>query len=114
MNLLDSNRVSLMYGLNDHIPSLTFSVTTKSNKLWTTPYSDYQLYLYERITKLRKEGLGYRKISNLFNKEGLLTCRGKKFSNSSIHSILKKKNIRDERLNREFKTEVSEFKLDCV
>ena len=80
----------------------------------TTPYSDYQLYLYERIIKLRKEGLGYRRISNSFNREGLLTCRGKKFSNSSIHSILKKKHIRDDRLNQEFKTEVSKFKLDYV
>jgi len=48
------------------------------------------------------------------NEEGILTLRGKVFTNSHVHSILKKKNIRDERLNRELKKEVSKFKLDYV
>jgi len=61
---------------------------------------------------LREQGLGYRRISDILNEEGILTVRGKVFTNSNVHSILKKKNIREERLNREFKTEVSKFKLD--
>jgi len=61
---------------------------------------------------LREQGLGYKRISDILNEEGVLTVRGKVFTNSHVHSILKKKNIREERLNREFKTEVSKFKLD--
>ena len=56
----------------------------------------------------------YRRISNILNEEGTLTVKGKVFINSHVHSILKKKNIREERLNKEFKTEVSKFKLDYV
>jgi len=32
---------------------------------------------------------------------------GKVFTNSHVHSILKKKNIRDERMNQQFDKEVS-------
>jgi len=63
---------------------------------------------------LREKGLGYRRISDILNEEGILTVRGKVFTNSHVHSILKKKNIREERLNREPKKEISKFKLDCV
>jgi len=63
---------------------------------------------------LRGQGLEYRRISNILNEEGTLTVKGKVFINSHVHSILKKKNIREERLNKEFKTEVSKFKLDYV
>ena len=77
----------------------------------TTPYSEYQTFLFEKITELRQSGLGYRKISNLLNEEGYLTCRGKTFSNSSVHSILKKKGVRDTRLNKGFDNEVSKFEL---
>ena len=80
----------------------------------TSPYSDYQLYLFNRITELKEQGLGYRRISNLFNEEGLKTCRGKTFSNSSIHSILKKKNIRDERNGKRFDRKISKFKIKYV
>ena len=48
------------------------------------------------------------------NKEGVLTVRGKVFTNSHVHSILKKKNIREERLNRSSRKEVSEFVMEEV
>jgi len=69
-------------------------------------------FLHNKISELREQGLGYKRISDILNEEGVLTVRGKVFTNSHVHSILKKKNIREERLNREFKTEVSKFKLD--
>ena len=59
--------------------------------------------------------MGYRRISNILNEEGILTLRGKVFTNSHVHSILKKKkNIREERLNRKSRKEVSEFVLEGV
>jgi len=63
---------------------------------------------------LREKGLGYRRISDILNEEGILTVRGKVFTNSHVHSMLKKKNIREERLNREPTKEISKFKLDPV
>jgi hypothetical protein len=80
----------------------------------TTPYSDYQFFLHNKISELREQGLGYKRISNILNEEGVLTVRGKVFTNSHVHSIMKKKNIREQRLNRKFTKEVSKFKLDYV
>ena len=80
----------------------------------TTPYSDYQFFLHNKISELREQGLGYKRISNILNEEGVLTVRVKVFTNSHVHSIMKKKNIREQRLNRKFTKEVSKFKLDYV
>ncbi len=91
--------------------NLNFSVKITTNKLWTTTYSDYQLFLYKRIIALQEEGLGYRKIAQVLNKEGLKTPRGKQFRNNHVHSILKKKKIRDTRINKEFDKEVSALEL---
>ena len=113
--LLDSNGVGPTCGSNIDPSSIThylkFSVTVSSNQLWSRPYSDYQFFLHNKISELRKQGLGYRRISNVLNKEGVLTVRGKVFTNSHVHSILKKKNIREERLNRNSRKEVSRFVL---
>ena len=93
---------------------LHFSVSLQSNNLMTTPYSDYQVYLHNKISELKESGLGYRRISDLLNKEGIKTCRGKTFSNSSVHSILKKKLIRDTRNEKEFDNKVSKFELKYI
>ena len=117
-NLLDRDRVSLTYGLNINPSSIThylrFSVTVTSNLLWSKPYSDYQFFLHNKISELKEQGLGYRRISNILNEEGILTVRGKVFTNSHVHSILKKKNIREERLNRKSRKEVSKFVMEEV
>ena len=116
--LLYSERVGPTCGSNIDPSSIThylkFSVTVSSNQLWSRPYSDYQFFLHNKISKLKEQGLGYRRISNVLNKEGVLTVRGKMFTNSHVHSILKKKNIREERLNRNSRKEVSEFVLEGV
>ena len=41
--------------------------------------------------------MGYRKISNTLNRSGIKTHRGNTFTNSSIHSILKRKKEQDKR-----------------
>ena len=116
--LLYGDRLGLTCGSNIDPSYIThylkFSVTVTSNLLWSRPYSDYQFFLYNKISKLKEQGLGYRRISNILNEEGILTVRGKVFTNSHVHSILKKKNIREERLNRKSRKEVSEFVLEGV
>ena len=52
--------------------------------------------------------IGYRKISQIFNEEGLKTPRGSIFKNNHVHSIYKKGKIREERINREDIVEVSQ------
>ncbi len=53
--------------------------------------------------------MGYRKIAKRLNEENIKTSRGNIFFPSSVYSILKKKKIRDERLNKEFEKKISEF-----
>jgi len=45
--------------------------------------------------------MGYRKISKIFNYEGLKTPRNTEFTNSKVYSMYKKGKIREERINRE-------------
>ena len=117
------NRIGKLktYGFSDHTSdtypttsaNLSFHVKITTNKLWTTTYSDYQLFLYKRIISLQKEGLGY-KIAKILNNEGLKTPRGKVFKNTHVFSIVKKKNIRDKRISKEFNTEVSTLELEYI
>jgi len=60
--------------------------------------------LFDRIRGHKEHFLtpiGYRKISQILNGEGLKTPRGSVFKNNHVHSIYKKGLIREERINRE-------------
>ena len=60
---------------------------------------------------LRAEGLGYRRISQRLNDEGVVTPRGKKWFPSSVYSLIKKRRIRDARLNETPEYEFSDWNL---
>jgi hypothetical protein len=55
--------------------------------LWHGAYSQESQDLYDRIMELRTEGLK--------------TPRGKTFTSPHVHSLIKKRRLRDERLNAE-------------
>ena len=78
---------------------VTFSISIRTTHLWSSSYSDYQQYLFDRIKGFKEHFLtpiGYRKISQIFNKEGLRTPRNLVFTNSIVHSIFKKGKIRED------------------
>ena len=90
---------------------IRFSVTITTTKVWESNYSDYQQYLYNRICEYKEcllTPIGYRKISKIFNEEGLKTPRGSPFKNNHVHSIYKKGLIREERMNRKDIVELSQ------
>jgi hypothetical protein len=91
---------------------LLFGVEVTSNQLWHSYYSPYQSSLHTKIKQLKKEGLGYRKIAKILNKENIKTPRGKTFYPSSVYSILKKKKIRNDRLNEHFKKKISKLRFE--
>lgn len=96
---------------------ISFSVSITTTRLWDSNYSEYQEYLYNRICKYKEDVLipiGYRKISQIFNKEGLKTSRNSVFTNSTVHSIYKKGKIREERVNRVDTVEVSQPTIEVV
>jgi hypothetical protein len=87
-------------------------LTTRN--LLVYPYSDYQTELHDIIQNLHDYGLGYRKIAQWLNKNEYQTPRGKKFFNTHVYSILKKKRLRDERLNQKVEVEYGDFSLEFI
>jgi hypothetical protein len=80
-------------------------------------YSEYQQYLFDRIRGYKKHFLapiGYRKISQILNGEGLKTPRGSLFKNNHVHSIYKNGKIREERMKREDIVEVSQPTIELI
>ena len=95
--------------------NVSFLVSITTTKLWKSNYSEYQQYLFNRICEYKEcflTPIGYRKISQIFNEEGLKTPRGSIFKNNHVHSIYKKGKIREERINREDIVEVSQVTIE--
>ena len=87
----------------------------RASHLWGGDnYSDYQQFLYDTITDLREKGRTFDQIADWLNENGYNTVRGRTFRNPHVHSIVKKKKVRDERYNREYKPEYSNFQVKFV
>ena len=99
---------------NDVDVFFCFEMVLTTRNLLVYPYSDYQTKLHDIIQNLHDEGLGYRKIAQWLNENGYQTPRGKRFFNTHVFSILKKKRLRDERLNQEVKVEYRNFSLEFI
>jgi len=88
------------------IVTIIISITYKN--YYPTNYTKYQQYLYDRVKGYKEQTvsvIGYRKISKIFNSEGLKTPMGKTFKPNHVFSIYKKGKVREERLNSEVKVE---------
>ena len=107
--------VSEVHLIDSIIPCLEFSIEFQSNNLiYHKEYTKRQQIIYVLIKHLHDiEGWGYRKISQWLNQSGIKTHRGKKWFNSSIISVLKRKhehNLRIEQIrNQHFPTKISKL-----
>ena len=54
----------------------------------------------------------FNRIADHLNKKRILSIRGKQFRGAHVHSIIKRKRIRDEKLEREYPEVRSDFYLD--
>ena len=75
-------------------------------------YTEYQYFLYETISKLREKGMTFNQVAEYLNKKKILSARGKKFKGSHVHSIIKRKRARDEKLKEKYPEVRSDFYLD--
>ena len=75
------------------------------------PPSAYQNFLYEKIKELKNSGLGYRKIAKWFNDKGYETPRGYPFKNTDVFSILKKRQLRDEKYSQAPEIEIRDVHM---
>ena len=91
-----------------------FSITYRRPPFYLSRYSNYQFFLYETITEQREKGKTFDQIAEWLNKKGYLSVRGKKFKGNHVHSIVKKKRLKDEKLEREYPEVWSDFSLEVV
>ena len=56
--------------------------------------------------------MSFNQIADHLNQKGIETVRGKVFRGAHVHSIIKKKKMRDERLKREYPEVRSDFYMD--
>ena len=75
-------------------------------------YSGYQFFLYETIIEQREKGKTFDQIAKWLNQKGYLSVRGKKFRGAHVHSIVKKKRLKDEKFKKEYPEVRSDFYLD--
>ncbi len=91
---------------------ISFTVKITASHLKKIRYSHYQQKLSEIIKKKHVSGMGYRRISYWLNNHGYKTPRGHKFKNNHVFSILKKKRIADERMEKRFEPTIENLRLE--
>tara|TARA_B100000989_G_C19442182_1_gene427856 strand:+ start:194 stop:547 length:354 start_codon:yes stop_codon:yes gene_type:complete len=93
---------------------LIFHLKVRASHLLVAPYNEYQQFLFDTITDFRSQGWNFQQIADWLNDNGYATPRGKKFRNAHAHSIVKKKKIREVRLDRRYEPEICDFSLRFV
>ena len=91
-----------------------FTITYRRPPFNIPQYSQYQFFLYETITAHSEKGKTFDQIAEWLNEKGYLSVRGKKFKVNHVHSIVKKKRLKDEKLEREYPEVWSDFSLEVV
>ena len=91
-----------------------FTITYRRPPFTVPQSSQYQFFLYETITEQREKGKTFDQIAEWLNEKGYLSVRGKKFKGNHVHSIVKKKRLKDEKLEREYPEVWSDFSLEVV
>ena len=99
---------------NEKIILISFKLDIISSKLTkTTHYTSYQQKLYRLIKFLKEErNLGYRRISRILFEKNYRSIRSNKIlKHNYIYSIYYKGKIRENRINREFDSIISDVEM---
>ena len=70
--------------------------------------------MYQTISEHREKGKTFDQIAEWLNEKGYLSVPGKKFRGAHVHSIVKEKRLKDEKLERDYPEEWSDFSLEVV
>ena len=103
-------------GILTQIPHLTFICRYKTHKFgYTKKLTDNSHQkLHDTISKLKHQGLGYRKISKKMNEMGIKSVTGKSFYPSLVSNMWRTIKRREEKLNREVISEYTDFDIVFV
>ena len=95
--------------------TLEFTLHFRANNL--TPLKKLtkrQIAIHKLIQFMHKEGMGYRRISDFLNRSGIKTHTNKTWSNSKVHSNLKRMQERKERIafrNKTYPSVIKNFRI---
>ena len=70
--------------------------------------------MYQTISEHREKRKTYDQIAEWLNERGYLSVPGKKFRVAHVHSIVKEKRLKDEKLEKEYPEKWSDFSLEVV
>ena len=103
-------------GILTNSPYLTFTYRYRTNEFgYTKELTDNSHQnLHDIISKLKHEGLGYRKISKKLNELGIKSVTGKTFYPSLVSNMWRTIKRREEKLNREVISEYTDFDIVFV
>ena len=103
-------------GLVTTTPYLTFIYRYKTHEFgFVKELTDNSLLnLHNTISKLKHEGLGYRKISKKLNEMGIKSVTGKTFYPSLVSNMWRTIQRREEKFNREVISEYTDFDIVFV
>ena len=98
------------------LPYLTFIYRYKTQEFgYTKELTDNSHQkLHNIISKLKSEGLGYRKISKKLNEMGIKSVTGKTFYPSLVSNMWRTIKRREEKLNREVISKYTDFDIVFV
>ncbi len=103
-------------GLVTNSPYLTFIYRYRTNEFgYTKELTDNSHQnLHNTISKLKHQGLGYRKISKKLNEMGIKSVTGKTFYPSLVSNMWRTIKRREEKLSREVISEYTDFDIVSV
>ena len=99
-----------------NIPLLTFICRYRTQEFgYVKEFTDNSHQkLNNTISKLKHQGLGYRKISKKLNEIGIKSVTGKTFYPSLVSNMWRTIKRREEKLNREVISEYTDFDIVFV
>ena len=105
--------------LREYAQYLCFNVIVGSNDLCAEKqYTEEQQRNHDLIKSLHDGGMGYRKIADYLNEQGIKTARGNIWKNTQVFSVLKKYRQRLDRIKNvrqfDYGIEIGKFELKWI
>ena len=101
--------------IQKYIPFLTFNLRIITHLLTNRKQIPIQQrQLHRLIKKLKKRGLGYRKISKVLNHHNIKTINGNSFYPSLVYGVLNKIKLKEKFMNKPVIKEYKDFDIVFV
>ena len=103
--------------LDDYKLNLSFTLLIQSSSLSNIHHYNYDQKKLFRLIKFLKDerGIGYRRISHILYDKGFRTIRSNKpILNNYVYGIYKNGKIRENRINRNFESEITDVKIFII